>query len=261
VLSWFRRKQEPDEPLVRRHQAGTLKVLSGTVLIGEPGITLDELQLESVPTGEHPVFALVIHYPEGGRRVASVELVFSTSATGAPEQLGEIGVDGGTVALIDNKVREQFWKNEGSARIGVLGTPQHRKIAKLLRKRFGLKSEPVNPIRSELVQPVSKELEEEIIAYLETNPEYADYSFMYFRIETRNTRDQLLDNLEAQGLWCELVLDRPSGANVLAFQSGFGDGCYPAYGVRSDGRLAKVAVEFIRPAQEKILEAFPLLRY
>lgn len=260
-MNWFKRKREPDEPVVRRQPAGTLKVSSGTVLLGDPLYGLDALRLEKVPPGDHPVFAQVIHYPEGGRRVARVELVFSPAATGGPELLGEIGVDSASVALVDAQVRERFWQDEGTARIGVVSTPQHRKIAKLLRKRFGLESEPVNVVRSELVQPVSKDLEEEIVAYLKTYPEYAEFTFMYFRIETRNTRDQLQDNLQAHGLWCELVLDKPSGANVLAFASGFGDGCYPAYGIRAKGALAEVAVEFIGPAQEKVLEAFPLLRY
>jgi hypothetical protein len=221
----------------------------------------DSLQLERLPLGDHPVFVQVIQYPEGGRRVASIEVDLALPATGSPELLGEIGVDSASVVFVDAKVHEEFWKDEGTARIGVLSTPQHRKVAKLLQKRFGIKSEPVNPVRSELVQPVSRVLEEEIVAYLETCPEYSEYAFMFFRVETKNTREQLRDNLNAQGLWCELILDEPSGANALAIKSGFGDGSYPAYGIRGSSGLARVAVEFIGPADEKVLEAFPLLRY
>lgn len=180
---------------------------------------------------------------------------------GVPELLGEIAVDSGAVALVDAGVREQFWRQEGQARIGVVSTPQHRTIAELLRQRFGLQSKPVSRFRSDLTRPVSHDVEEEIIAYLKTLPEYAEYPFMYFRVETRNTCDQLHEGLDGQRLWCELVLDKASGGNVLAFSSGFGDGCYSAYGVRGGGRWSRAVVQFIGPRQEKLLEAFPVLRY
>jgi hypothetical protein len=263
VLNWFRRKREPDVPFVRRQIAGRLKVISGVVLMGDPMYlqnAADALRLENVPVGDHSVIAQVIHFPEGGRRVAGIELAFATTANGSFDKLGEIGVDSASVAILDAKTHEQFWKNEGPARIGVLSTPEHQKIAKLLKKRFGLKSEPVHVVRSELVQPVSTELEAEIVAYLKTFPEYAEYTCMYFRIETRNTFDQLQDNLDSQGLWCELTLEKSNGANVLAFESGFGDGCYLVTGIRDRGQMAKVAVEFIDPTGEEILEMFPSLR-
>jgi hypothetical protein len=225
--------------------AGTLKVSSGVVLIGDLAMFPDEIQLDNIPPGDHPVVAQVIDYPNGDRRVASVELLFSRVVTGTPEPVGEVGIDSATVALVDAKTREQLWEYEGSARVGVLSSPQHRKIAKLLQKRFGLKSVTVSFVRSESVEPVSKELEEEIVAYLKTFSEYAEVPFMFFRVETRNSSQQLRDNLREHGLWGELVLDKVSGANVLAFTTGFGDGCYPVYGVRADGRLAKVLIEFI----------------
>jgi hypothetical protein len=227
--------------------AGQLKVSSGVVLIGDPLFSPDAVQLENIPPGKHPVTAQVIEYPNGDRRVASVELAFSATATGTPEQVGEVGVDSACVALIDAKAREQFWKEEGPARIGVLSSPQHRRLAKLLRKRFGLESHPVNVVRSEIVEPVSKELEEEIVAYLKTYPEYANHTFIYFRIESRSTCQQLQENLLPHGLWCELVLDKPTGANVLAFTSGFGDDRYPVFGVRGDRGIETVTIEFIDP--------------
>jgi hypothetical protein len=261
VLDWFRHKREPQSPSVLRQVAGTLRVHSGAVLLGDPMYLPDGLRLENVRAGCHPVVALVLDYPEGGRRVAAIELEFRPGAASAPDKLGEVAVDSACVALLDAQTHEQLWKEDGAARIGVLATPQHRKIATLLKERFSLEFEPVNPIRSELVQAVDQELEKQIIAYLETIPEYAEYPFLHFRVETRNTMEQLQDDLHSQGLWCEHVLDKASGANILAFTSGFGDGCYPAYGIREKGELAKVAVEFIGPAQEKVLAAFPFLRY
>lgn len=261
MFSWFRRKRDPDGPFVRTRSIGVLNVFSGTVLLGDPMYLPDVLRLENVPQGNVSVVAKVIHYPEGRRRIASVELTFADHDGGKPDQLGKIGVDSGSVAVLDAQTFEQFWKDEGPARIGVLSSPQHRKVAKLLQRRFGLRSEPVNVVRSELVKPVSKELEEEIIAYLKTIPEYAEFPVIVFRIETRNTYEQLQDNLHTQGLACEVVLDTPSGAKVLAFESGLGDGCYPAYGFHVGDRLVKVAVPFIGPDQEKMVEDFPPLRY
>jgi hypothetical protein len=260
MLNWFRRKPPPEPPVVRRQLAGELHVSSGTVMIGDPTYMPDLLWLENVPIGDHAVTATTLSYPNGVRRIAGIEMSFQDNVTGTPKELGEFGVDSASVVVLDLKTQEDHWKEVGDVRIGMIGTPEHLVIAKLLRSRFGLESEPISSFQSRVRNPVSTELETEILAYLKTIPEYAQYPFMYFRVDTNNTLDQVTEQLGLE--WCmgELVLDEPSQANVLAFSSGFGDGTYDVIGIHHNGQLAKASVEFIGPEQEKVLEAFPILR-
>jgi len=258
MRNWFRRKRE--SPSVQQTEVGKLRVHSGTVLVGDPSYLPDGVELKDVPLGDHPVVAHLITYPEGGRRVAGVNLKFTSEGGGTLHKIGEVPVDSAKVAVLDASTFEQFWELEGAARLGVIATPQHRHIAGLLKKRFQLESRDVNAFRSELVEPVSEELEAEIVAYLETFPDYAACSFMFFRVESRNTCEQLETALSSHVI-CEMVLDEPTGANLLAFQSGLGDGTYPVFLRQSQGQSGEVVVEFIGPDQEKVLEAFPLLRY
>ena len=169
-------------------------------------------------------------------------------------------MDSATVVAVDADVYEQHWKEVGSERIGQIGIPEHRKIARLIEKRFGLKSRQVNVVVSEFEEPISEELEKEIQAYLQTFPEYAEHTFFYFRVKTMNTFERISEAMRERR-WAEVVLDEVSGASLLAFSSGFGDGRYPVEGLYNSGELAGVEVEFIGPAQDKILEAFPILRY
>jgi hypothetical protein len=169
-------------------------------------------------------------------------------------------VDSATVIAVDRRAYEQHWQEVGPSRIGHIGTPEHRKVARLIEKQFGLKSRKVSAVVSEFEEPISEELEAKITTYLETFPEYADFSFMYFRVKTMSTRERIQEAMR-DGLWAEVVLVQPNGPSLLAVSSGFGDGSYPVEGVHSSGKLMAVEVEFIGPAQDKILKAFPILRY
>jgi len=261
MRTWFRRKHQPKGTSVGTMGGREARVHSGTLLVCDPMGLSGGIQVTNVPAGDHPVVAQVISYAEGGKRLAGIKLAFTTEVGGVPHKIGEVDVESASVAVLDNEACEQFWQEQGNARLGIIASPEHRHIAKLLNKRFQLESRPVNAIRSELVEPVSEELEAEIVAYRKTFPNYAAFPFMFFRIETRNTRELLRDALAAHGLYCQMVLDRATRANVFLFQSGFGDGTYPVLGRQIHERLGDVAVEFIGPAQDKILEAFPLLRY
>jgi len=123
-----------------------------------------------------------------------------------------------------------------------------------------LRSREVSFCQSEFEQPISQQLEARITAYLQTFPEYAEYTFMYFRVETKNSFDRILEAV-ADRLWDEVILDESSGASLLVVSAGFGDGTYPVEGLCGGGELRAVEVEFIGPAQDEMLKAFPLLRY
>jgi hypothetical protein len=221
----------------------------------------DPLRVENVPTGRHPVHASLIRYPEGGERVAKVAIRLRPGEGGDRRTLGSIGVDSATVVALDEATFRAYWKEIGPERVGRTGPlKEPRRVAKLVGDRFGLRWRQIDSFFMEFVEPISEELESRITEYLKTVPEYADYPFMYFRVETGSSRDRVSDALRERR-WDQLVLDAGTGAQLFAVSSGFGDGKYEVEGLFGDGELRAVEIEFIGPAQDKVLEAFPFLRY
>jgi hypothetical protein len=260
LWNFKKRKRDPDRPTFRQTIIGEVQVDSGALLIADAMHWEAPVKVKGVLPGRFPVQAQLISYPEGGQRVARIGLLFRPGTSDSRRTLGSIGVDSGRVIVVDARAFKRHWKVVGPERIGHIGTPDHRKIARLIEKKFKLKTNPVNFIASEVETPISEELEAEIIAYLQTFPAYADSTFMYFDVRTENTFERILDATLGR-LWAEVVLDQDSGASLLAVHSGFGDGTYAAEGLYASGALIGVEMCFIGPAQDEILEAFPILRY
>src|SRR5262245_28164258 len=127
------RQEAPERPIVRRHRVGLLKVFSGAVLVEDLSCCID-VRLRPVPNGEHPVMADVIHYPEGGRRVAKVVMRFGPVRGRRKDLLGEVGVNSAKVLLTDARTRNRARWRAGPERLGVIVTYHARR----LQKRFGL---------------------------------------------------------------------------------------------------------------------------
>jgi hypothetical protein len=251
----FKRKRVPESPTVRQTRIGGVQIHSGTLLLADP-FTLDGLRITGIPSQRVPVVAQLIRYPEGGQRVAKIGLRFRPGQVESRQTLGAIGVDSAKVVLLDARTYDQCWEDVGPER---LGRTMDRQVAKRIETKFGLKSRRSAPYW-EFVESISAELEARITAYLKTFPEYAQHTFIYFRIETKNTCTRISEALRER-LWAEMMLDENSGANLLAVSSGFGDGQYSIEGLYGSGELLGAEVEFIGPAQDAILEAFPILRY
>lgn len=261
MRNWFKRNRTPRTPAVEQATIGEVEIRSGTALLADPVYIYDPVKIEGIPSGRVPVVAQIIHYPEGGRHVARIGVRFRPGDVQSRQALGTIGVDSGTVVLMDAQAYDQFWKDVGPERIGRTSTPkEHRRVARLIEERFGLKSRDVDILHSEFLEPISEDLEARITAYLKTFPEYADFPFMYFRVETRNTLSRIQEAMQ-EGPWGEVVLDEQSGMNLLAASSGFGDGSYHVEGSYRFGELLGAEVEFIGPDQDKVLAAFLHLRY
>jgi hypothetical protein len=261
LWNWLKWKGSPGTPTVQQTTIGELQVPSGVLLLADPMHHFDPVRIEAVSRGRFPGHAQFIHYPEGGQRIAKVGLAFRGGTPESRQVLGSVGVDTATVFAVDAGVYEQFWQEVGPERIGRTRTPtDHRAVARLIEQEFGLKSRQVDFLASEFEEPISEELEERILAYLQTFPEYAEFTWVYFHVQTMNTFERILEAMRDR-FWTEVVLDVVGGASLLAFSSGFGDGTYPVEGLYRSGELVGVEVEFIGPAQDKVLEAFPMLRF
>jgi hypothetical protein len=261
MFGWLKRRRTPRQPSVHHQVLGELLCHSCVLLLADPSSIYDPVKVEGVPTGRHRVQASLIRFPEGGKRVAKIAIRFRPGDADERRILGSIGVNSATVVALDEATFQSHWKEVGAARIGRTGTPKdHRRVAKLIGDQFGLEWRKVDFLHSEFVAPISEEMESRIMAFLQTFPQYATYPFMFFRIETRNSMDRVSEAMRGRR-WSEVVLDEDSAAHLMAVSSGFGDGRYEVEGLYNAGKLLAVEVEFIGPAQDRILEAFPILRY
>jgi hypothetical protein len=235
---------------------GEVHLLSKALVLGDPSAMYQAVRIEHLPPGCYPVHAQVIRYPEGGERIARIEMNFRTDKIEEHQTLGSIGVDSAKVIALDASIFETHWKEVGAERIGM----SHPKVAGLIGKQFNLNWRKVNFLQCEFTQPISEDLEERIMAYLQTFPEYAKFPFIQFQIRTMNSYDKIVDGMKEVN-WKTIVLDEVYGASLLAFRSGFGDGEYEVKALFGAGELQGFEIEFIGPGQDKILEAFPMLRY
>ena len=260
MLSWFRRITTPQQPTVRHYEIGELHCHSPVLLLADPA-AMHSVRVEDIPTGRHTLHARLIHYPEGSVRVAKIAIRFRPGNADERRALGSIGVDSAMVVALDEATFQAHWQEVGPERIGRSGPPsEHRRVAKLIGDKFGLTWREIDFWHTEFVEPISEELESRITDFLKTFPEYAKYPFMHFGVKTWNSLDRVFEAMRDR-LWSQLVLDPASGAYLFVVSSGFGDGEYSVEGLYGGGELRAVEVEFIGPAQDKILEAFPFLRY
>ncbi len=260
MLDWFRRRRTAAEPSRLVTTIGEIQVASGTLLMGDPRYLFDPLRIQMLPPGPFPVVAEIIEYPEGGRRIARLEIRFRPGAKDTSRVLRELAIDSAMVVLIDERDYEDDWREVGPERIGRTSTPKHHeRVAELIGRRFNLLWRHVDLFHSVFEEPISEELEARIVEYVRSFKEYSDSWYLYFQITTRDTVDRIHEAMRDR-YWNEVVLDEETGANLLAVKTGFGDGSYPVVGHHAAGELIGIEVEFIGPAQDRLLEAFPLLR-
>ena len=234
------------KPTVVEQRLGAIPLRSGTLTMGDPQNPLD-LEVQNIEASEAGVWVKLWNYSTGAQMVAGLILRFGEEGTvGSRRKIGEVGIDSAKIVLADKADIEEHWAEVGPARIGVISTAPDDTVLRLLQQRFKLKTIQVNEVRAEIVGPVSQSLEKEIQDYLKSKPEYADYLFLYFRLETSNSFDRTLD----VGTLDLIPVGNTSEPLMFVCNTGRGDGLYDVYG-EFDGDVPRaVSIDFIDEAQE-----------
>jgi hypothetical protein len=103
----------PAKPGLRRYTIGELRVLSGTLLLGDLRRIAEPLAIDNVPTGTWPVLADVLVGAQGGQRVGCLTLKFGNADPATRALLGEVAVASGALVLLDRLTYQQAWKPSG----------------------------------------------------------------------------------------------------------------------------------------------------
>ena len=151
------------------------------------------------------------------------------------------------MVVADKSDIEVHWTETGPARIGVISTAPNDTVLRLLQRRFSIKTIQVNVVRAEIVGPVSEALENEIKDYLKSKPEFAEFPFLYFRVETSNSFERAI---EVDSAWDLIPIGNESEPRMLVCATGRGDGLYDVYAEGEGDVLRAVSIDFINDAEE-----------
>lgn len=227
---------------MKKHKLGSLKVHSGVIYLGDP-LFMALLEVPNVSAKTIEISATLLRNPSDSERVSELTLKLGNeSVDGSPRKIGEVLIDSAKMIVVDQADFQKHWIDEGSERTGVISTAPDDTVLKLLTKRFKLKTVRVNRVRSEIIGPITEELEKAIEAYLGTFPEYAEFPYVYFRVDTDNSFRQF-NSLKR--VWDFMPVGGSDGPQMFVCQTGWGDGTYEVYGGYSGDIPQWVKVSFI----------------
>jgi hypothetical protein len=231
---------------VKRLAIGEIVVSSGCLLLADPQYIGTPLAIEQIPLGKWLVIADVIRCPRGQARVAAVFFQFGRADGGALQEIGHVPIDSAKMVAIDRNDYDTYWREIGPDRIGVVNTARDKRVVALLKKHFNLDCVQADAIRAQIVQPVSPDMEDEINRLLQSIPQYAQFPYMHFYVQTNNTFDRVNWMPDRWGM---IELDSLSNSRLLAFGTGYGDGTYPVFGQINNKGVSSLEVRFIEEAE------------
>jgi hypothetical protein len=209
-------------------EIGELALPSSAVVIGDPMDGPLGVVIENIRSGRVKFSCEMWEYPDGALTPRRLDLEFEPGRTADDRRVvGSIGVESGQLFVADRADCESNWTTTGVDRIGIIQTARDQRVVKLLKKQFGLKVKQVRPWAAEVVGPVSEALESEIEAYLKTIPEFAQFPFLYFRVDTNNTAERAG---VVSGPGAFIPIGNSAEPQMLVCKSGRGDGCYQIIG-------------------------------
>lgn len=236
---WLRSK---GKPRYRWRDLGEVRVSSRCIVLADPQYIDEPLRVPDVPNGRYPVKGDLLCYPEGGCRVANVSIKFAADRPDTSESLGQVAVDSARIIIADAEDCKRHWTETGSDRIGVILIAKNDNVLRLLQQRFGFQVVRVSGIRAEIVGPVSESLERDILAYLTSFPEYAQFPYMHFYVQTNNTFERM-NFLDEK--WATVPIGNSEEPKLFTCETGWGDGCYEVRGYRCQGQLVSLEIPFM----------------
>lgn len=232
-------------PAVVNRRLGELPLRSGAIIIGDPQY-VPGLEVADIAASQVAFSANLRRYPNGSEAVMSLALHFGDESEflgGERRKIGEIAIDSAKLVIADKLDFEESWTDVGPDRIGVISTAPDDTVLRLLTKRFKLKTVRRHRVRTEIVEPVSAELEREITTFLEADPKYGRWPFLYFRVQTNNSFERANFCTAAYQL---LPIGRNASPLMLVCETGHGDGSYDVEGVFDGAILKSIFIRFIK---------------
>ena len=224
---------------------GTLALPSGALVMNDPQEMPNTAgnRFVGLAAREAEITVTLWQYPSGYEKTVALQLQFGDfPAETSRREIGSLGIDSAKIVVAAAEDLERHWTEIGPDRIGKITTARDDTVKRLLTKRFGLKTRQVSDITAEVVGPVSEALETEIVAYLKTIPQYADFPIIYFRVQTNNSFDRVNYFDGPYGL---LPIGNEPTPVLLTCGTGHGDGRYTIYGAFSGERLCRIEVDFL----------------
>ena len=211
------------EPAATRELVGNLKIRSGTLSLADPQY-VPGLEVPNIAAEEAVIALSLRRYPSGMAQITALTLRLGDGPSGdSRRKIGEVAIDSAKIVVADRADIEEHWTEVGRDRIGVVSTARDDTVLRLLTRRFKLKTVQVNAVRAEVVGAVSEELAGEIEAYLKSKPQYSQYPFIYFRLQTNNSFDRA--NCMAKA-WDFMPIGNAHTPLMFVCGTGRGDGVY-----------------------------------
>jgi len=228
-------------PATVDRQLGTLKIRSGVLAFGDPQY-VPSLELSNVDADEAVISAKLWQYPSGGATVIALRInLGDCSRCDPPRKVGELAIDSAALVVADKADIEEYWTDTGKDRIGLISTAPDDKLLRELTRRFKLRTVRVNSIEAEIVGPVPESLERDIEEYLKSIPEYAQFPFMHFHVQTNNSFDRVNYSKEP---WEFIPVGNDDLPLMFICSTGRGDGCYEVYCQFSGDVQRVVSIDF-----------------
>jgi hypothetical protein len=210
-------------PVAIRKSLGILTLRSGALTLGDIQRGSD-IEVPNIPARELAIHAWLSRYPSGAETITALTLSLDGAMAGETRRkIGQLGIDSARLFIADKADIDEHWTDVGRDRIGVILTASDDTLLRLLTKRFKLKTAHIDGLRTEVVGPVSSVLEKEIEDFLKSDPRYADYPFMHFRVQTNNSFERA-NYLDAS--WALMPIGNDDTPLMFVCGTGRGDGLY-----------------------------------
>jgi hypothetical protein len=200
---------------------------------------LEDLTVKvAVSPGTYEVKLLEADMGRWGTRIARSRILFEAQTVTQKRELGSVGVDSASLAVVDPLYISQEWVVVGPQRDGSIVGADKERIAELLEKngfRLGQRDE----WSIALMDPVNEEAEKQAEKLIDSSGLRG-----MLLIYTGNTFDQLVDVMNKTGRWGTLPFANGKQGFVVAFETGIGDGDYPVYGLYNGNKLVGIELDF-----------------